>query len=420
MQHAPDAQQSHPAGRSSAQGPRPAVVVGAGPVGLTAALALRARSIGDVLVVEAEGADRRRPGSRAIFQHRASLELYERIVPGLGWALAHHGLVWPTKRTLFAGREVYAKTYPPWDGRRLPPLTSLPQTDIEAALLAACQAAGVEVRWGWPVRAVAPAEGTVVLVGPGDERLAARYVVAADGARSVVRRSLGLELEGERSATPFVIVDTAEDAEDPLPVERVYHYRHPAVGGRNVLLVPFAGGWRVDLQLRRGEDPDAFANRDGARSWVRRVLPERYGDRITWASTYRFHQAVATRFVDEARRVLLVGEAAHVFSPFGARGLNSGVADADAAAAAVVQAVHAAHPAVARAAVDAYERDRRAAALVNRDAARQALEFMEADALRVRVLQGLAARLAPRVGRCGRWLDAAPYGPRLAEGRGGY
>lgn len=117
---------------------------------------------------------------------------------------------------------------------------------------------------------------------------------------------------------------------------------------------------------------------------------------------------------------MLVGEAAHVFAPFGARGLNSGVADADAAAAAVVQALHAAHPAVAGAAFDAFERGRRAAALRNRAAARQALEFMEARDPRVRVRQAAAARLAPRVPRFGAWLDAAPYGPRLAAGTGGY
>lgn len=396
-------------------------VVGAGPVGLTAALALRARGIGELVVVDAEPAQRRRPGSRAIFQHRASLELYERNAPGLGWELARRGLVWPTKRTLFKGREVYAKTYPPWRGDRLPALTSLPQTEIEAALLAACHAAGVTIRWDWPVGSVRVDDEGVELAGPDDQRLSAHYVVAADGARSTVRSSLGVALSGDRSAAPFVIVDVAEDPDDPLPVERVYHYRHPGVDGRNVLLVPFAGGWRADLQLRAGDDPEDFNDAESAPRWVGRVLPPRYAERITWVSTYRFRQAVADRFVDDSRRVLLAGEAGHVFAPFGARGLNSGVADADAAAAAVVQALHAANPAVARAAADAFASDRRDAALDNRDAARQALAFMQADDPLLRVRQEAAARLAPRVPRLGRWLDAAPYGPRLADSpRGGY
>ncbi|HVM15713.1 MAG TPA: FAD-dependent monooxygenase [Egibacteraceae bacterium] len=399
----------------------PVVVVGAGPVGMTAALALRARGIDDVVVVDAEPAERRRPGSRAIFQHRASLELYERNAPGLGWELARRGLVWPTKRTLFNGREVYARTYPPWRGDRLPPLTSLPQTEIETALLARCKAAGVTPRWRWPVASVHVDDGGVALVGPDQARLSARYVVAADGARSTVRSTLGIKLAGDRSPSPFVIVDVAEDPRAPLPVERIYHYRHPAVGGRNVLLVPFAGGWRADLQLRPDDDPEQFNTTDGAHAWVSRVLPPRYAERITWVSTYRFLQAVAERFVDDAGRVLLAGEAAHVFAPFGARGLNSGVADADAAAAAVVQALQAANPAVAGAAVDAFDADRREAARYNRDAAKQALAFMEARDPLLRARQEVAARLAPRIPRLGRWLDAAPYGPRLDHGRrGGY
>jgi len=399
---------------------RAVIVVGAGPVGLTVALALRARGVHDLLVVEAEPANRARPGSRAIFQHRASLELYERNRPGLGWELARRGVVWPTKRTFFEGREVYAKTYPPWDGSRLPPLTSLPQTTIEGVLLAACAAAGVDVAWAWPVRGVQVDGDVVELTGPDGERRTSPYVIAADGPRSTVRACLGVALEGERSDAPFVVVDVAEADEGPLPVERVYHYRHPAVDGRNVLLVPFAGGWRIDVQLRRGDDADALGSAEGARAWVRRILPTGYANRVTWVSTYRFQQAVAERFVDPGRRVMLVGDAAHVFAPFGARGLNSGVADADAAAAAAVQALHAAYPAVAHAALDTFAGERRAAALRNRDAARQALAFMEAKGLGTRLRQETAARLATRVPRLGRWLDAAPYGPRLAEGGGGY
>ena len=69
-----------------------------------------------------------------------------------------------------------------------------------------------------------------------------------------------------------MIVDVAEDSAHRLPVERVFHYEHPAVGGRNVLLVPFAGGWRADLQCNEDDDPDAFSDPEGARAWVRSTL----------------------------------------------------------------------------------------------------------------------------------------------------
>ena len=156
--------------------------------------------------------------------------------------------------------------------------------------------------------------------------------MGADGARSAVRQAIGVELEGNCSVNSYVIVDVAEDPSEPLPVERVFHYEHPAVGGRNVLLVPFAGGWRADLQCKEDDDPEAFSKPEGARAWVASTLGERYGGRVTWVSTYQFLQVIAQSFVDRNRRVLLVGEAAHLFAPFGARGMNSGIADAAAAA----------------------------------------------------------------------------------------
>src|SRR4051812_43899351 len=90
---------------------RDVVVVGAGPVGLTAALAMRAAGR-PVTIVEAGASDRIREGSRAIFLHRFTLQILERIRPGLGYELSSHGLGWSTKRTLYRGAEVFRRTYP--------------------------------------------------------------------------------------------------------------------------------------------------------------------------------------------------------------------------------------------------------------------------------------------------------------------
>src|SRR5262249_33525802 len=128
---------------------------------------------------------------------------------------------------------------------------------------------------------------------------------------------------------------------------------------------------------------------------------------IQWISTYRFLQVVADRFTDDARRVLLVGEAAHLFAPFGARGLNSGVPDAIAAAEAIA--------AGNLEAVDRFARTRREAAEYNRDAAGVALDHMRADdpeTLRTRAEMAERARAGIEAGK---WLDAAPYGPRAAD-----
>ena len=87
------------------------IVVGAGPVGLTAALAVRATGR-PVTVIETGAADRVRPGSRAIFLHGVTLNLLDRIRPGLALELARHGLGWSTKRTLYRGRDVYRRGAP--------------------------------------------------------------------------------------------------------------------------------------------------------------------------------------------------------------------------------------------------------------------------------------------------------------------
>lgn len=391
-------------------GHRPVVVVGAGPVGMAAALALRALGR-PATVLEAGAEDRLRPGSRAIFVHRATLEVLDRAAPGLAAELAAYGLVWQTKRTFYAGRQVFARSYPPPPAGTLPHFTSLPQVETERYLLQACKAAGVEFAWNAEVTQVDSGPAGVTLRTSADARWTADYVIAADGARSGVRRALGVPMEGSRSDGWYVVVDVEEDPATPLPVERVFHYAHPAVGGRNVLLVPFAGGWRVDLQLHDDDDPKELSHGDGLRHWLRAVLPPAYADRVGWASTYQFLQVVADDFAEPARRTLLVGEAAHLFAPFGARGLNSGVADAEAAATAVHVALSTSVPARARAAVEDFVLARRRAALFNRDAAGAALTHLRPGPAERAVLEQ-AARDAPTDESRGHWLDTTPYGPR--------
>jgi 3-(3-hydroxy-phenyl)propionate hydroxylase len=310
---------------------------------------------------------------------------------------------------------VYERTYPPPSPLRLPHSTNLSQVDIEAIVFDAAKEAGVEFAWDREVATAVTAPDGVTLTTTSGEQWQAEYVVGADGSRSAVRAGSARRLEGPRVASSFVIVDVADDPDHPLVPERVYHYEHPAVGGRNVLLVPFAGGVRADLQLRPDDDPARFDDTEGVKAWIRRVLPERYADRVTWVSTYRFHQAVADTFTDPHCRVLLVGEAAHLFAPFGARGLNSGIPDALVSAGAIRRALD--DPAAAAAAVAEAAATRREAALYNRNASNLALRHMQADGWRVRLRRHLHAAVARRGLRSGAWLDSAPFGPRAAEHR---
>ncbi|MDH6452368.1 MULTISPECIES: FAD-dependent oxidoreductase [unclassified Streptomyces] len=376
----------------------PVVVVGAGPVGLSAALALRARGR-EVVLLEADPKDRERPGSRALFVHRETLALLDGMQRGLAGEITAYGQTWRTRRTLYRGREVYSRTHPPAPGTT--PFTSLRQVDTERFLRAACERAGVEFVWEARVLDVRTS-ATGVRLGCGDGReWSCEYAVAADGARSAVRDALGIAMEGERGAGFHVVVDVAHLPGAEPPAERVFHYEHPGVGGRSVMRVPFTGGFQVDLQCRDDDTEEEFGTEEAVRRWLPAAVGEGYGERILWVSTYRFLRKVAASFTDPYRRVLLVGEAAHLFPPFGARGMNSGIADAAAAARAVVDGT-----------VEDFADVRRSAALFNSAAAGAALDHLRPRRRIVRARQRAAAALAPVLPWCGSWLEHAPYGPR--------
>lgn len=379
----------------------PVLVVGAGPVGLSAALALRAHGL-PAVVLEAEPEDRERPGSRALFVHRETLGLLDAMRPGLAAEITSYGRTWHTRRTLYRGREVYSRTFPPPSGP--PPFTSLRQTDTERFLRAACAEAGVEFVWDARVTGVSAGETEVRLTGEDGRVWSGAFAIAADGARSTVRRELGITLEGTHGEGFHVVVDVADVPGAELPLERVFHYEHPGAGGRSVMRVPFTGGFQVDLQCRDDDRPEEFGTEEAVRRWLPSVVGDGYGERILWVSTYRFLRKVAASFTDPHRRVLLAGEAAHLFPPFGARGMNSGIADAAAAAEAIAAGTGEA--------VADFAGVRRAAALFNSAAAGAALDHLRPRRRIVRVRQRTAAALAPVLPWCGSWLEHAPYGPR--------
>jgi pentachlorophenol monooxygenase/3-(3-hydroxy-phenyl)propionate hydroxylase len=136
-----------------------------------------------------------------------------------------------------------------------------------------------------------------------------------------VRKALGLSFDGYSFDDRFLIADVKVALEDGPP-ERRFYFDPPWNPGRQVLLHPQPGGvWRIDWQVPEGVDLTDER--------IRAVVGDRPYE-VVWQSTYRFHQRRASRL--RAGRVLLAGDAAHVMSPFGARGLNSGICDADNAA----------------------------------------------------------------------------------------
>ena len=394
---------------------RNVIVVGAGPVGLIAALALQTKGISSV-IIESNEKDTPRPGSRAIFIHGESLKLLEATSPGLGFQLARDGVIWPIKRTLFRGKEVYVRNYGitnNQDSTKLPHFSSLHQHKIEQYIYNACVEAGVEFIWGESAKELEITDEGVTLTTASGDTWAADYIIGCDGARSVVREQAGIEFEGPRTNDTFIVVDIEEDEKDPMPIERIFHYQHPSMEGRNVMFVPFKGGWRVDLQLLADDKVEDYGTEESVKDWLPKVMDPKYAERVTWVSSYRFHQVVVDSFTDDKRRVLLAGEAAHLFAPFGARGLNSGIPDALIAVRGIEQALNATTEEERCRGIEAAANERRIAALWNRDGSTTALHHLQGESREMNMKRELAASLVSIVPTLGRWLDEGPYGPKF-------
>ncbi|WP_336338688.1 FAD-dependent monooxygenase [Haloarcula brevis] len=401
---------------STTDAERPVLIAGAGPVGMTTALALNARGV-PATILEAESADRDRSGSRAIYVHGSTLHTLERAHPGLGEDLVEDGLVWPTRRTCWRGKEVFSRTYdnPGGDGK-FPHFTSIPQARTEEYMHEAIDEAGIDIHWDCAVETVESGPDGVTVETSDGREWETPYLVGADGGGSTVRDEIGAEFEGDQSENSFIIadVDEIDDEDEQWPLERLFHYDDPRAGGRNVMLVPFTGGWRLDIQCIDDDDPDELVTDEKMQEFVSEIMGEQYADNVSWVSSYKFLQVMADTFVDDHRRVLLAGEAAHLLAPFGARGMNSGVADADEAASAITVAYHAQHDAVARDEVELYAARRERAAEYNLEAAGTALEYLQGENPATVLRKEAAASLADYFEPAGEYLDDAPYGPHDA------
>ena len=303
----------------------PIVVVGGGMVGLTAALDL-ARRGQPVVVVDDD--DTVSVGSRAICYAKRTLEIYDRL--GLGTRLMEKGVVWNRGRVFFGDRQVFDFDLLPETGHGFPAFVNLQQYYLEEWLVEACHATGlVDLRWKHKAVGLtqdADAVSIAVQTPSGCYDLQANWVLAADGARSFVRETLGLPFVGKVFRDRFLIADVTMQA--PFPPERWFWFDPPFHHGGSVLLHRQADHvWRIDFQLGWDADPEVERDPERVRARVRAMLGPDVAFDLEWISIYTFRCRRLERF--RHGRVLFLGDAAHQVSPFGARGGNAGVQDAD-------------------------------------------------------------------------------------------
>lgn len=310
----------------------PVAIVGGGPVGLTAALGLARQGIASVLI---EADDSVCSGSRAICISRRSLEIIERL--GAVDAFLEKGLPWTGGRSFYRDAEVLHFTMPQDENQKLPPMINLAQYHIEQFLLDAAlrQPDLIDIRWQTRVTAVTDKASGVALeldTPEGGYALEADWLLACDGGRSAVRDALGLQLQGTSYEGRYVIVDILLASQ--RPTERLAYFDPPCNPGSTVLVHKQPDNvWRIDYQVRDGEDPDEAVKPENVLPRVQSLL-DMMGERGAWApiwiTIYKANALTLERY--RHGRVLFAGDAAHLVPIFGVRGANSGIDDADNAA----------------------------------------------------------------------------------------
>ena len=301
------------------------VVVGAGPVGLSVAIDL-AQAGQRVVVLDDDGT--LATGSRAICFAKRTLEIFDRL--GCGERMAAKGVQWQVGRVFLHDKELYSFDLLPEPGHHRPAFINLQQYYVEAFLLERAAALpGLELRWHSRVSGVAQDAGGVTLTvatPEGEYTLRCAWLVAADGSRSPVRALLGHGTSGQTFRDRFLIADVRMTA--PFPAERWFWFDPPFHPGQSVLLHRQPDDvWRIDFQLGWDADPVAERQPERVIPRVQALLGADTPFELEWVSVYTFACQRMERFRDG--RVLFAGDAAHGVSPFGARGANSGVQDAD-------------------------------------------------------------------------------------------
>lgn len=379
-------------------------VIGAGAVGMT--LAARLAQLGvDVEVFDALRGPAR-VGSRAICMQRETLEIWARI--GIGERVAERGVQWRVGRTYFRGRELFSVELPGAGKEHFPPFVNISQSEVEEMLADRLAEWGVPIHWGHQLTDFSQdAEGVTAAFETDTDDVAHRsaYLVGADGAHSSVRHAAGIGFPGYTFDDRFLIADIRADL--PFGNERHFHFDPPWNPGRQVLIHPQPDGvWRIDWQVPPETDADVEAASGRLERRVREVIGPSAPFELEWVTAYRFSQRLASAF--RVRRVLLAGDAAHVMSPFGARGLNSGVADAENLAWKLARVLEGASP---PSLLDSYEVERRAAARKNLRVTDATMRFMAPRGVVRRTWRDLVLRLAPRLGAFRRRVNSG----RLAE-----
>ncbi len=310
----------------------PVVIIGAGPVGLTLAIDLAQRGQNVVLLNKGKLTA---SGSKAICFSKRSLEIFDRL--GCGQRMVDKGVSWNVGKVFLKDKPLYGFDLLPEPGHARPAFINLQQYYVEEYLAErAAELPNLDIRWLNKVIAISQTDdgATLTVETPeGINTLQAQYVVACDGSRSTVRHLMGLETTGRVFQDRFLIADMKMTAE--FPIERWFWFDPPFHPKQSVLLHSQPDNvWRIDFQLGWDADPEEEKKPEKIIPRVKALLAHGGKNKgispefeLEWASVYTFACQRMASF--RHGRVLFAGDSAHGVSPFGARGANSGIQDAE-------------------------------------------------------------------------------------------
>ena len=324
----------YPYARVAAQGMptqrHPVVIVGGGPIGMATALDLGRKGTPVLVLDDHEGVGQ---GSRAICFAKRTLEIADRL--GAGDAVTDKGVVWNVGRVFHGDNQVFEFNLQPEPGHKRPAFVNLQQPYFEKFLFDAIReaqkdGAPIEIRGQNAVTGMAQDDGVVKLdidTPDGPYQIEADWLIACDGARSPTRDMMGLSFDGRVFEDNFLIADVKMTAD--FPTERWFWFEPPFKNsGQSALLHKQPDGvWRIDFQLGWDIDRAKELKEENIRARVDAMLGPDVDYDLEWTSIYTFQ----CRRMKEFRHgnVIFAGDSAHQVSPFGARGANSGIQDAD-------------------------------------------------------------------------------------------
>lgn len=305
-----------------------AVVIGAGPVGLTAALQFAEQGIKTVILDDSNTVS---IGSRAVCYAKRPLEVWDRL--GCAKPMIDKSVEWNVGRVFRDESEVYNFDLLPEEDHKIPAFINLQQYYLEEYMIERCKDYGdlIDIRWMSKAISIKNVEGDSyvqmqVETPDGVYPMEADWVVACDGANSDTRKMLGMEFEGQFFQDRFLIADVVMKAD--FPAERWFWFNPPFHRGQSVLLHKQSDDvWRIDFQLGWDADPEEAKKPENVIPLLKAMLGEDKEFELEWVSVYQF----ACRQLQDFRcgSVFFAGDSAHQVSPFGARGANTGVQDID-------------------------------------------------------------------------------------------